>query len=150
MSSADDLGTPLAALLRTHRRARGVTVASLAAQVGVSPRLVSEFERGKRPHVSLETALRLLHSVGAPVPGSPPVVADEAAARSERAAHRRQTWRGSYSTLSEQSPPAPSSEFAERLVAVASASQLAMGLRAAHQQQAREREPKARTRQTTR
>jgi hypothetical protein len=44
---------------------------------------VSEFERGKRPHVSLETALRLLHSVGAPVPGSPPLVADEAAARSE-------------------------------------------------------------------
>lgn len=150
MSSANDLGTHVAALLRAHRRARGVTIASLAAEVGVSPRLISEFERGKRPHVSLETTLRLLHSVGAPVPGALPVMSDEADARAARAAHRRQTWRGSHSTVSEQSPPAPSLEFAERLMAVASASQLAMGLRAAHQQQARGRDPKARARQTTR
>ncbi|HEY0929120.1 MAG TPA: helix-turn-helix transcriptional regulator [Gemmatimonas sp.] len=135
MSSPHEVVNRLAALLRTHRQARGVTVVSLAAQVGVSPRLVSEFERGKRPNVSLETAMRLLQSVGAPVFPAMPPVADEAAARADRAAHRRRTWRGSYATLSEQSPPAPSPHLAERLTAVAAASQLAVGLRAAYQRQ---------------
>lgn len=135
MATDHDLVNRLATLLRTHRQDRGVTVVSLAAQVGVSPRLISEFERGKRPHVSLDTAMRLLHSVGAPVLSSAPAIGDETAARAARAARRRQTWRGAYSTLSEQSPPAPAPQFAERLLAVAVASQLAGGLRAAYQQQ---------------
>jgi transcriptional regulator with XRE-family HTH domain len=112
-----------------------MTVVSLAAEVGVSPRLVSEFERGKRPHVSLETAMRLLERVGAPVFAPAPAVLDDAAARAERAARRRETWRGEYTTLSKQSAPAPSPRFAERLTAVAVASQLSVGLRTAYERQ---------------
>jgi len=111
-------------------------VAALAAEVGVSPRLVSEFERGLRPHVSLETAMRLLQHVGAPltVPiGS--AVADEDQARAERAARRRQTWRGTVSTLAAQALPDAPSSPAERLLAVATASQMAVGLRAAFREQ---------------
>ena len=36
----------------------------MASQAGVSLRLVAEFERGQRNNVSLESALRLLKSVG--------------------------------------------------------------------------------------
>lgn len=110
-----------------------MTVVSLAAEVGVSPRLVSEFERGKRPHVSLETAMRLLERVGAPVFAPAPAVVDEAAARAERAARRRQTWRGAYASLLEQSPPVPPPQLADRLTAVAAASQLTVGLRTAYE-----------------
>jgi transcriptional regulator with XRE-family HTH domain len=135
MSTDRSVVNRLAALLRTYRQARGMTVVALAAEVGVSPRLVSEFERGKRPHVSLDTAMRLLESVGAPAFAPAPEVVDEAAARAERAARRRETWRGGYAKLSEQSPPTPSPRFAERLTAVAAASQLAVGLRAEYARQ---------------
>lgn len=133
MSTAQDFVTALAALLRTSRQARGLTVASLATQVGVSARLVSEFERGKRPHVSLDTAMRLLHCVGAPLQVSAGASRmEEFAGRAERAARRRQTWLGSHTTLEKQSPPAPPSQSAARVMAVAVASQLAAGLQAAH------------------
>jgi transcriptional regulator with XRE-family HTH domain len=109
----------LAALLRTSRRARGLTVVALAEEAGVSPRLVSEFERGKRPHVSLETALRLLHIAGAALPfASRTEPTDEASARAERAARRRATWTGTHSTLAAQAPPAPPSDEVQRLAQV--------------------------------
>ena len=103
MSPPHDAVVALAALLRTSRQARGLTVAALASEVGVSPRLVSEFERGKRPNVSLETAMRLLHVVGAPLPlAARTAPADAASARAERAARRRATWNGAHSTLAAQ------------------------------------------------
>lgn len=107
-------------------------MAGLAAEVGVSPRLVSEFERGKRPQVSLATATRLLQQVGAPMPlASGPAAVDDAGERAERAARRRQTWSGSFSTLAKQAPPEVPSSPAERLIAVATASQMAVGPRTA-------------------
>ncbi|WP_345785840.1 helix-turn-helix domain-containing protein [Gemmatimonas sp.] len=54
----------LATELRNARRPRGLSIATLAVEAGVSPRLISEFEQGKRSNVSLETALRLLSLVG--------------------------------------------------------------------------------------
>jgi transcriptional regulator with XRE-family HTH domain len=42
--------------MTTARRNRRMPLAELAASAGVSPRLVSEFEQGKRPNVSLATA----------------------------------------------------------------------------------------------
>jgi len=55
---------PLGPLLKEARRRRGLSREALAAAVGVSTRLVGEFERGERPNVSLETALRLFDAVG--------------------------------------------------------------------------------------
>lgn len=127
----------LAATLRRQREARGLSIATLAAAVGVSPRLVSEFERGKRPHVSLETAMRLLEHVGSQLSAVGSAVADEETNRAERAARRRRSWTGSFSTLAAQSAPPPPAEFAERLLAVAEASKLANGLRSAHERTAR-------------
>jgi transcriptional regulator with XRE-family HTH domain len=125
MSPPHDAVAALAALLRTSRQSRGLTVAALASAVGVSPRLVSEFERGKRPNVSLETAMRLLHSVGAPLPlAARTGPADEASARAERAARRRATWSGAHSTLAAQAPPIPPSEAVARMNGVAKAEQV--------------------------
>jgi HTH-type transcriptional regulator/antitoxin HipB len=133
MSVPHDTIAALAALLRSSRRARGLTVVALAEEAGVSPRLVSEFERGKRPHVSLETALRLLHLAGAVLPfASRTEPTDEASARAERAARRRATWSGTHSTLTAQAPPAPPSAALARVIGVARASQLVSGLQAAH------------------
>ena len=129
MSTPDQIVDRLAALLRHHREARGITIAALAHDVGVSPRLVSEFERGKRPHVSLATALRLLQQVRAPLFILGEAVVDEDTARAERAARRRQTWQGTFSTLATQATPAPPPQATQRLVAVAQASALAGGLR---------------------
>jgi transcriptional regulator with XRE-family HTH domain len=95
MSLQPSLPTALATALRTARTTRGLSISALAAQGGVSPRLVSEFERGKRPHISLDTALRLLHLVRVPlsIAASPTEVSEEVA-RAERAARRRDTWVG--------------------------------------------------------
>ncbi|HEY0929650.1 MAG TPA: helix-turn-helix transcriptional regulator [Gemmatimonas sp.] len=135
MSTPNQIVDQLAELLRRYREAQGVTIAALAHDVGVSPRLVSEFERGKRPHVSLETAMRLLQQVGAPLFALGDAVADEHTARAERAARRRQTWQGTFSTLATQATPAPPTQAAQRLLAVAQASALAGGLRKAYQYQ---------------
>lgn len=132
------LVTTLAAALRDARRARRLSIASLAAQSGVSPRLISEFERGKRPHVSLETTLRLLQlvDVTVTVSGAPPPV-DEDRAWSERAARRRRTWVGSQSTLAAHDAPTPPAGATARLAAVALASRLAVALRHAQPQKPR-------------
>jgi len=64
MSHFGESSATMAAALRQARRARKISIADLAAQAGVSPRLISDFELGKRPHVSLATAMRLLELVG--------------------------------------------------------------------------------------
>lgn len=122
----------LASALREARRARKVSIAALAAQSGVSPRLISEFEQGKRPHVSLVTALRLLQLMDVTVSVSgAPVPTDEDRARLERAEHRRRTWTGEQSTLSAHHEPKAPGGAAARLAAVAGASRLAVALRQA-------------------
>ena len=145
--------TRLAAALRSARQAAGLSVAELAAQGGVSPRLVSEFERGMRPHVSLDTALRLLQLVGVPLHVAAPVgerTDDEA--RSQRAELRRRTWVGQKSTMAEQAAPAAPTEYADRLGAVAHASLLAAGLEQAYREAtvASPTTPRSRTRSRTR
>jgi transcriptional regulator with XRE-family HTH domain len=83
-------------MLRQARRRRGVSIAALAVEAGVRPRLISEFEQGTRPNVSLETAVRLLSLVGVSISlhdASEPI--DSGKAREARAAQRRKTWTGS-------------------------------------------------------
>lgn len=122
----------LSAALREARRARRVSIAALSLEAGVSPRLISEFEQGKRPHVSLATALRLLHLTGVPVQvAGAPAELDADRARAERAARRRRTWAGSQSTVATQEDPAAPASTAGRLAAVARASVLAVSLRQA-------------------
>ena len=121
---------PLAQTLRAARKGRHLSIVQLAAMAEVSPRLISELERGMRAHVSFETAMRLLRLVDVSVTFEPrPALADEAARI--RADQRRKLWTGEKSTLSKQASPSPSSDAAERLTAVARASGLAAGLQTA-------------------
>ena len=121
----------LAQTLRAARKRRGLSIAQLAAMAAVSPRLISELERGMRANVSFETAARLADLVGVALTfESQPADADEAARR--RAERRRQRWTGEQSTLSQHGPPPPPPvDAAERLTAVARASRLATGLQRA-------------------
>lgn len=118
----------LPSALRTARRRRGLSIAALALEAGVSPRLISEFEQGKRPNVSLETALRLLALVGVTVRMHDATEPDAAVARKARAARRLRRWTGSLSTLQSQVDPKAPSSSAGRIRAVFSASVLATGL----------------------
>lgn len=132
----------LASTLRRARRELGLTIAQLAAEAGVSPRLVSEFERGQRPHVSLATACTLLRLAGVRERvEAPSAVADDRAATAERAERRRRTWVGQQTTLRAQvDPPAPAA-YADRLAAVAQASRFGHALRDAHVALREQREP---------
>jgi transcriptional regulator with XRE-family HTH domain len=122
----------LASTLRQARRRRGVSIAALAVEASVSPRLISEFEQGKRPNVSLETALRLLSLVGVSFRLHDPAEAtDPVQARAARAARRRDSWTGSLSSLQSQVDPSAPVSAVERLGAVANASTLATGLQRA-------------------
>ena len=136
MHTKSSLVSDLAIALRAARKARGLSVVALAEQGGVSPRLVSEFEQGRRSHVSLETALRLLQLVDVPltIAGTSSMVSEEVA-RAERAARRRSTWVGAQTTLSGQAAPQAPASYAARLLAVAQASRLAVNLQTAHRQQ---------------
>jgi predicted transcriptional regulator len=121
---------PLAQTLRAARKGRGLSIGQLAALAEVSPRLISEVERGMRAHVSYETATRLLELVGVAITfdAVPTAAADAARLRADA---RRTRWIGKQSTLSQQAPPhAPSSAVA-RLDAVARASRLAVSLQRA-------------------
>jgi transcriptional regulator with XRE-family HTH domain len=118
---------PLAETLRAARKGRGLSIAQLAALAEVSPRLISELERGLRAHVSFETATRLLHLVGVAVTfGAQP--ATEAEAARIRAERRRAQWTGEQSALRQQAPPPAPVTGVERLEAVAQVSRLAAGL----------------------
>lgn len=50
--------------LREERRAQRLTQAEASALAGVGLRLWNEVERGKRPQLGLETALRMLQTLG--------------------------------------------------------------------------------------
>lgn len=99
------LSAPIGGLLKAARKQLNVSREELARRGGVSTRLVAELERGQRPNVSLESALKLLNAVGVSViakaangataeirSASGPAL--ERAARAARAARRRQTWTG--------------------------------------------------------
>ena len=58
------LAHQIGSTLREARQFLAISQAELATRAGVTTRLVSEFERGVRPNVSLETALRILNEVG--------------------------------------------------------------------------------------
>ncbi len=122
----------LAATLRAARTARRLSIAQLATLANVSPRLISELERGMRAHVSFETAMRLLQLVNVSVAfdrQQHPSSDDAARTRAER---RTRTWTGAKTTLAAQAPPQSSSAAVERLTAVARASLLAAGLQNAY------------------
>jgi len=106
----------------------------------VSARLWAEVERGERPNVSLETALRLLAAVGIRVQLKGPTSAprdgderdgderdaDERDAALARAAHRRATWTGGRVPLgAAHEPRVDNLTTSERMGAVAQISQLA-------------------------
>ena len=132
MSETSSVLRTIASTLREARRNRRMPIAELAASAGVSPRLVSEFEQGKRPNVSLETALRLLALVGVSVHlHRTAAMGDPELARAQRAAQRRSRWTGSLSTLQAQVDPSPPSLATARLGAVANASALATALQRA-------------------
>jgi transcriptional regulator with XRE-family HTH domain len=134
--SAPPLSTSeLAAALRTARRARRISIAALAARAGVSARLISEFEQNKRPHVSLDTALRLLKLMEVPISVASTLQGTNSArARTERAERRRQTWTGVKTTLRDQDEPDTPASPAARLAAVANASRLAVSLQQARKE----------------
>lgn len=117
----------IGALLRSARRHRGLTRADLAREGGVSLRLVAELEQGKRPNVSLESALTLLRAAGVTVLARAPngeavEIRDPAVAaleRAERSAERRRTWTGRRVSLhAAGDPPPPARSKAARLAAV--------------------------------
>ena len=131
------LSKQLAKLLRSSRKAAGLTQKELARQTGVSHRLWAEVERGERPNVSLETALRMLGAVGISLQLTDPRgrqrrlggSATNPANRAIRAAVRRSTWQGAQIDLrgeGKASPPPPAR--GARLGAVALVSNQAFAL----------------------
>lgn len=60
VQTPEEFGT----VLRAERRARGLTQARAAALAGVGTRLWNEAERGKRQQLGMETALRMLQTLG--------------------------------------------------------------------------------------
>lgn len=98
------LSDQLAKLLRSSRKAAGLTQKEVARRTGVSHRLWEEVERGERPNVSLETALRMLGAVGISLQLTDPrgrqrrlgASATNRASRAARAAVRRSMWQGTH------------------------------------------------------
>lgn len=122
-------------LLKNARQKLNVSREELARRGGVSTRLVAELERGQRPNVSLESALRLLSAVGVSLVAKAPsgVVAEIRSAsapavleRAARATRRRQTWTGRHVPLhGDDDEPQPVRSKAKRLAAVAQVSKQA-------------------------
>ncbi|MBA2706859.1 MAG: helix-turn-helix transcriptional regulator [Gemmatimonadaceae bacterium] len=120
-------------LLQTARRKQNLSRDELARRTGVSTRLVAEMERGQRPNVSLESALKLLDAVGVSIvpttstgrSGNRKTSASEAE-RSFRAAWRRKTWSGGHIHLHDEGEaPRPARSKSKRLSAVARVSKQA-------------------------
>ena len=109
------LSGQLAKLLRSSRKAAGLTQKEAARRTGVSHRLWAEVERGERPNVSLETALRMLGAVGISLQLTDPhgrqrrlgASATNPAGRAARAAVRRSTWQGTQIDLRDEGRPSP-------------------------------------------
>ena len=117
----------IADLLKSARKAAGLSQKEVAGRAQVSTRLWAEVERGERPNVSLSTAIRMLSEVGVTVRLTDPRgestelrnpgTAD--AARSARAAVRRATWTGRQIRLAQEGNDDPSSARGyDRLAAV--------------------------------
>lgn len=128
------LSEPVGGLLEAARKHLNVSRAELARRGGVSTRLVAELERGQRPNVSLETALKLLTAVGVSVVAKAPngaaaeirSASGPALERAARAARRRQTWTGRQIHLhDEDAAPASGRSRSERLSSVAQVSKQA-------------------------
>ena len=60
VNTTEDFG----AIIRAERRARGLTQTHAAELAGVSYRLWNETERGKRTQLGMDTALRMLQTLG--------------------------------------------------------------------------------------
>lgn len=135
MSNRPSTIDALSKAVRDARQKQALSIADLARRADVSRRLVGEFERGLRPNVSFETALRLIEQLHLPIsiagiePGR-----NQEEARAERAALRRQTWTGKKTTLVGPSAPAVPQSHVTALSAVARASRLAVALQVAHGQ----------------
>jgi len=128
------LSEPIGGLLKTARKQLNVSREELARRGGVSTRLVAELERGQRPNVSLESALKLLNAVGVSVIARAPdgTAAEIRSAsgptleRAARAARRRQTWTGRQIHLhDEDDGPAAGRLRSDRLSSVAQVSKQA-------------------------
>jgi transcriptional regulator with XRE-family HTH domain len=134
---------PIPERLRQARRSKGLSITDLAQTAAVSPRLISEFERGKRPNVSLETATRLLAIVGLALHAAEPPMSEEEA-RKARAEHRRRTITLRLTTILDDSEPEPPDSFRARFMAVAQVSRsiatLQDAARASHQKSNRARQ----------
>lgn len=135
------LSTQIADLLKSARKALGLSQKELAHRAGVSHRLWAEVERGERPNVSLETALRLLGEAGVTIRLTDPLGMSRElsnpstgarAARAARAAVRRATWQGRQIRLSaegeELDDPPANTQGADRLAAVALISEQAFAV----------------------
>lgn len=121
-------------LLQNARRKQNLSRDELARQSGVSTRLVAEMERGQRPNVSLESALRLLNAVGVSLVPAPSAeeragsrrTSDTESERALRAAWRRQTWSGGHIHLHDDGEaPRPARSKAKRISAVSHVSKQA-------------------------
>lgn len=110
----------IAKSLRAARLKLGATQKDMAERVGVSARLWAEVERGERPNVSLETALRMLDSVGVQLRiGTAPLPElTEEEQRRARAAHRRATWTGRQVALTDEHEPPTDRDPVRRFKAV--------------------------------
>ncbi len=127
-------------LLKTARQQLEVSREELARRGGVSPRLVAELERGQRPNVSLESALKLLNAVGVSVVATAPngaaaeirSASRQTLERAARAAQRRQTWTGRHVHLhDEHREPRSAGSASKRLSAAAQVSKQAYLIAAA-------------------
>ena len=121
-------------LLGNARRQLNISRAELANRGGVSVRLVAELERGQRPNVSLESALKLMGIVGISVIAKTPdgttaairSASTAALERAARAARRRQTWSGRHILLHDEgADPSPEQSKSKRLASVAQVSKQA-------------------------
>ena len=114
----------IAKSLRSARLKLGATQKEMAERVGVSPRLWAEVERGERPNVSLETALRMLDSVGVQlrIGHAPLPELTEEEERRARAAHRRATWTGRQVALTDEHDPPADRDPVRRLKGVSAVS----------------------------
>jgi transcriptional regulator with XRE-family HTH domain len=130
----------IGSLLKAARRRLALSREELARRGGVSTRLVAELERGQRPNVSLETALKLLDVVGVSVLATAPDGAaveirsesGETLERAARAARRRQTWTGRHVLLHDESEdPLSLGSKTKRLASVAQVSRQAYAIAAA-------------------
>jgi transcriptional regulator with XRE-family HTH domain len=127
-------------LLKNARRQLDLSREELARRGGVSTRLVAELERGQRPNVSLESALKLLNAVGVSVVARAPhgataEIRGESAAtleRAARAARRRQAWTGRHILLHDEGgDPRPRGSKAKQLASVAQVSRQAHAIASA-------------------